>query len=1554
LDTLLAKSLRRECINLETLSIRVFVNVFRYCAGALSIESACKVAYYRGLLADELIDAIATPGAMMSINLSCNEVPAYMEQSFPSSPEPPLLHIACINSPTNVTVSGTEADIDRLKEKLDSDGIFARKLTTGVAYHSPAMKAMSCDYIDRMGDLYSGVSRKPSITMVSTVTGSPIVPKQLSDPHYWVKNLLSPVRFVEAIDCILQLSNKAQLGLPMSRPVFDLIEIGPYSALRRPCKDIVGRSQRATEIRYAAVLDRNHSSIRAVLNLIGTLASIGYPVSVTDANNRGHSYEKGGFLVHVPQYPFDRSQRYWHETRLSYDYRMRGSVPRDVLGARSSDWNPLEPKWRKIIRIHELPWVADHVVTSNCIYPATGSLIMAIEAIHQTVPENRTIKSFFVKEATFSSPIIIRQDSDGQGDVECAISLRPIRKSYEKESKWFEVWISTYHEGTWTECFRTTIEVQYNDTQGQVDAGKEHELAHQAAVDTYGGVAEHCRSSISSSTFYKYCAEKGVTYGPSFRILEDIAWGSGGVAIGRVDVTRPAAQYQGLVHPAILDAACQVCWLAPSKGLSERMPTEVPHRLSNTYIAASGWRHPSISHVKISAKARFTEAGKGVEGSIIVLGDNGSLLCSVQRLELSPVSDESPHDSLDRNLMHGIRYMPYLSMATPSQLASICNVDQFVGDETALANFSEQLTQTLCMKMQEVLAQVSELDRQTAAPHFQKYLSWMGRICAMYSETDSVPEHPLNDKLNGLDASKPEWAVYTAVARNLISIIRGETDPLDLVFSTNLAERYYTDIFRSVCDERFSTLMDLVSHENPGLAILEVGAGTGSMTSQVISALVDLETQHGGTRFAKYIYTDLSHAFFEDARSRFQKTRNRMEFKALDLQRDIDEQGFELGAFDVVVAGSVIHTTPDLSATLRNVRKALKPGGKLILFENTAPNIALQFGFGTLPGWWLGTESWRVGDQDQCTTEDQWHNLLVNTGFSGNDLVIRDTSSTKWHTFSVMVSTAQEKEVKEPSAKPRILMCIDDTSDLQLRLADAIRNGSLNSVGNTFEVFGLVHISSLEIGPDDRVIALFEVEKSLLRSLTASKFAILQQFIQKCQNLMWLTCADVNKKDFSFAGMTVGFLRTMRSEATNRRIIALALEGSCFNMDECAAYVADVFENAFADGSREVEYIVRNGQIFVPRLFEEKSLNKIMLESVYPRIANEPWGEGPPVMFDVGTRGTLDSLRWIEDPECSKHLEADEVEVEARAWGLNFRDVFIALGRMEEYQFGLDTAGYVTRVGSNCSSLSLGDRVLMIKCGSMRKLPRSHQLETIKIPDSISFEDATSIIAPAMTAHHCLIDIARLQEGEKILIHSAAGATGQLAIQIAQMIGAEIFATVGNTEKKHLVTSLGIADDHVFDSRDTTFANGIQRLTNGYGVDVVLNSLSGDGLRASWECIAPFGRFIEIGKADIKVNSALPMQSFAKNTSFFAVDVSHVIAVRKQTTRRLLRNTMDLFLKGNIRQPQPRHVYSVSDIESAFRFLQSGKNTGRIVINNTRSNIVPVSFFSLDLATTDE
>lgn len=338
-----------------------------YTTGALSLASACKVAYFRGQLAGQARRTATKKSAMASVNLAAEQIPRYLQQMGPEVSC--SVTVACINSPANSTLSGPQDAIQAVQRQLDQDGIFARILDIGVAYHSPAMQSVAKEYLELMNQLEprttSDADTMPP-AMFSSVTGGQVANKLLLNPQYWVDNLVSPVRFSEAL-C----SASSSVG----DAVLDLVEVGPHSALRRPIQETLmavgsGGGPEDVNTRYGSALVKGKNACDTIQETVGRLFCGGHPVSVQAANQQqqqnpltaGGQHRPLAFRNDCPPFPFDHSQGYWAEPRLSRDFRLREPVPRSSLGARYQHWNPLEPTWRQLMCVEAMPWVKDHEV----------------------------------------------------------------------------------------------------------------------------------------------------------------------------------------------------------------------------------------------------------------------------------------------------------------------------------------------------------------------------------------------------------------------------------------------------------------------------------------------------------------------------------------------------------------------------------------------------------------------------------------------------------------------------------------------------------------------------------------------------------------------------------------------------------------------------------------------------------------------------------------------------------------------------------------------------------------------------------------------------------------------------------------------------------------------------------------------------------------------------------------------------------------------------------------------------------------------------------------
>jgi NADPH:quinone reductase-like Zn-dependent oxidoreductase/NAD(P)-dependent dehydrogenase (short-subunit alcohol dehydrogenase family)/aryl carrier-like protein len=525
--------------------------------------------------------------------------------------------------------------------------------------------------------------------------------------------------------------------------------------------------------------------------------------------------------------------------------------------------------------------------------------------------------------------------------------------------------------------------------------------------------------------------------------------------------------------------------------------------------------------------------------------------------------------------------------------------------------------------------------------------------------------------------------------------------------------------------------------------------------------------------------------------------------------------------------------------------------------------------------------------------------------------------------------------------KVGINIIADNESETQRRLASVLAAGCMNSQIMDHNDF----MYKEGIIKSDRVfVSLLEFGTTHLSVLKEDGFQKLKNIIHHSQNLVWITSLPTTEQGANdpHSSVAMGLLRAIQSEAPEKNIFTLitqldALEDSL----RLILQALELFCSNIKD-FKETELVMQNGCLTVGRLTKEIELNKELEPYVKSKVESGSLESSPPLHLKVGTPGLLDTLHFVQDPVPGTGLGGDEVEIEATAWPLSFRDMFVALGRMSLEHMGIECAGTITRLGAACPpDLKIGDEVVMVNPGCFRTHPRAPADLVYKVPAGFSLHETVAIWNPAMTAYHSLINVARLKPKDKVLIHSGSGSTGQMAIAIAKWIGAEVFTTVGFDHKKELLKErFNIPDDHIFYSRSPAFAKGIKRVTQGYGVDVVLNSLSGDLLRASWDCIAPFGRFVEIGKADIVANASLPMSCFAKNVSFSGVDLFHMLKTDIELITQLGADVTQLMVEGHITGPKPLHLYPMSQVEKAFRYLQGGTNTGRIILVKQPGDII--------------
>ncbi|KAJ3578103.1 hypothetical protein NPX13_g2461 [Xylaria arbuscula] len=481
------------------------------------------------------------------------------------------------------------------------------------------------------------------------------------------------------------------------------------------------------------------------------------------------------------------------------------------------------------------------------------------------------------------------------------------------------------------------------------------------------------------------------------------------------------------------------------------------------------------------------------------------------------------------------------------------------------------------------------------------------------------------------------------------------------------------------------------------------------------------------------------------------------------------------------------------------------------------------------------------------------------------------------------------------------------------------------------------------------VIFLQEIETPLLSNLKADQFSALQKALTSVRGVLWIVRGAYNSSTSPDLNMIAGLSRTIRSE-TLLPFATLDLDGrSLMSTGKVVEAIVKVFTAVFGKGSSpdcEMEFMERSGSFYTPRIINDDELNDVVYRETQPSMSRpSPFGEGGrELKLAIGGLGALDTLHFADNTAVEGPLEPDSIEIEVRAVGVNHIDLAAANGKTSTTEFGVEASGLVRSVGKGVRGVEVGDRVAAIAQGAFATSVRTKSAFAFKLPADISFEAGATMPLAYVTAYQSLVEVGRLRQDESILIHSGAGAVGQAAINLARMIGAEIYTTVGSTEKKEfLMKEYHLTENHIFYDRNISFGDAIRQTTRQHGVDVVLNSLAGDALQESWKCLSKFGRLVNIASQDLSSNTRLEILSSDRNASFLSVDIMSITTERPALLSRVLSDVSNLMRYGKIRPISPVTQFNVSEIESAFKTLHGGKTHGKVVVVPHTDDIVQVT-----------
>jgi NADPH:quinone reductase-like Zn-dependent oxidoreductase/malonyl CoA-acyl carrier protein transacylase len=1424
-------------------------------------------------------------------------------------------------------ISGERSAVAAVAEDLRRQGFEVRALATSHAFHSASMDPMLDSYERLARSVQYRTARAP---IISNLTAKEAGDDLLADPHYWRRHIREPVRFADSI---------AHIGI---RSGDVLLEIGPgptLISLARQCGDEPG-------VRWLPSLRNGKDDAEQILESLGALYAAGVDPA-WDSFHRDRPKRRIAFTT----YPFQR-ERHWIERPAARLRRGGADVPapqsRDRLIARRMSSPALTDQvFESEVSCETLPYVADHRIADAVVFPATGFLELALEAAAALGVESASVASLSIDRALLCS--------DRELIVQTIVAA----------------------EGHGRRPFRIFAKPAAADDQWMLHAAGELELAPGGGqpVAVAANLEEarlRCRERSTGGDYYARLRAKGFGYGPTFQGIRSISW-CDGEAVAELGVPAAVGSLgRYCVHPAVLDAGLQAVLAAAGQLDADHLL--VPSSFERVTVFG-GLADLAWAHVRLRAEAASRSA------DVDIIDTRGRVVVAVRGVRIVRASAEAFESRQD--VRTGPSYElkwkrnPLPAFRAPGSdaafLPSPATLERRLGmtldavrDRHDLAAYDKLLPELdgLCAQYAAnalvalgwTLApgeQLSTDDLSRRLGVLPKYARMLARCLDMLAEDGFVERMPsgwravrplevgnLSADAERLRRNYPSCAVELGLTDRcgvqLAAVLCGRVDPLHLLFpggSTSDLEQLYRDApftraYNTVVRDAVSIALEAMPPERK-LRVLEIGAGTGGTSSLVLPVLPADRTE--------YVFSDASNLFMLRAKARFADFPF-VTYQLLDIEQDPAAQGYQPRDFDLVLATNVLHATPDARRTLRYVRELLAPQGMLVMVEGVSRQRWVDMIFGLTDGWWKATDADRA-DGYPLMSRAHWRKALTTAGFE-SPLSVPAEGRMPIFEQAVIIARAP---AAASSAGP---------------LAEAYA-----IVGDAAGFAGAVRARFEARGAGARIVAGAAVESAVAQWLGDGSAAAADREPSSASRRTLIYCvgADLPPEITSLGGLRAEAERQgkallhvvqamARTSGTPPRLCivtraAQSIDGAnaavnaigatlwgmanvvALEHPELACKRIDVGpdETAIAAAERVAVELLANDREEQVSWRDDRRYVARLAPLRIERSATA--SEAMPVALRLTERGELDRLAVA--PATRRAPGRGEIEIRVRAAGLNFKDVLNALGTYpgEPGPLGLECAGTVSAVGEGVDDFAVGDEVIAIAPGCFGTFAVTPAALAAPAPAGFTSEAAGSSPAAFVTAYHALHELACVKGSDRVLIHAAAGGVGMAAMQIALRAGAEVFATAGTPEKRALVRRMGAA--HVFDSRTADFPEHIAKITQGKGVDVVLNSLAGQFIDRSFAVLSVGGRFIELGKNGIWEPSRVA--ALNRDIAYHIVDVQMLAAADAERVGTTLKTITSLIAAGELR-PLPARSFPLSEARDAFRFVAQAKHVGKVVL----------------------
>lgn len=1254
------------------------------------------------------------------------------------------------------------------------------------------------------------------------------------------------------------------------------IEIGAHPILRRYLNESLRQLERPGLV--FGTIERHKPGIESLQRCLSQLLLSGLALASRHLPVQGQR-------VPLPRYAWQRSHHWVHGTNDSQGLLSR-YYQHPLLGYPLAQH---EHTWESQLDTQRQPWLADHVVGEGAVFPGAGFVELTLAAALQL----KDIPLLDIEELEIRAPLLL----DGPHG-------RTMRLTYLPEDGRLE--IHSREPATSSEWQLNAVARTMRESRGFLLNRKSPALPSRAPDYT---LEDHLQM-----------AERiGLHYGPAFQAISK-GWIEGDAVIGEIALSDEVqAQLATLhVHPGILDSAFQMF-----------IPLLAQH---SEFAAQLAFVPVRVGRIQVNTQAGVPVIARAVMGKraphsftadFELYDATGNAVAVLSKTRFKAIRLNRAHHQHFSYLDVELTPAPLQAepLALPADaLARLADIASVYGERTGQRYGNE--VAPLLDSLSEAFAHQSSNVATDGAQHSPDVI-WQLLV-------QDYPDY---------------FAPIHLVGRLGLhqQALRSGTSDLETL---GITHEHLARLNRVLVGEsgwqalagELGQLMDALLAELPTgqrMQLLEAGPSAPALGERLLERSANGQAEQRDLSHYRVITTH------DSARHQAEQLQER--FPLMDVQHLGQDDGSDLATLASVEKAQLAFVSVDITqpAATRQLIEALPaqlaPGAQVMLI-------------GIAPSRWLDDLLATPGIDQTALEQDTligWLNDLSFVVSAPVALEESDSGAYLLHAHFPLDTTASGTSVSASNAAQRRHLVIADqkcealaatlVESLQALGASALLSVSQNApaellaqalthsalANHSEQTLNVIDLRGLGASSTD--MQTTRCERALHWTLALEQQALEASLwlITNGLSALWQATPAASVSEAPGDAALWGFGRSLANEAVGHNVYLLDIPT---DVSEPALHAWTML---LAQPDNENEALIDNqGHRFATRLRTLPAPHPIAVEqSEQPRQA---------MTLGFAMPGQLRQLTWRPRP--LPEANADEVEIHVRATGLNFRDVMYTLGLLSDEAIengfagptlGLEFSGVVEAVGSNVTHVTPGQAVVGFGPASFSDKVIASQHAVAPLPEGISFAAAATIPTTFFTVYYALKHLARVEPGEKVLIHGAAGGVGIAALQIAQWLGAEIYATVGSEEKRDFLRLMGI--ERLYDSRSLTFAEEILEDTQGEGVDVVLNSLAGEAINQNLRALRPFGRFLELGKRDFYENTHIGLRPFRNNLSYFGIDSDQLMKVQPALTQRLFGEMMALFNDGTL-SPLPFTSFNHSQVIDAFRYMQQARQIGKVVV----------------------